>query len=922
MKLIESKISNFVKNQFPSFYQEEGENFIRFVEAYYEWLESENNPVYLSRKIPSIVDIDTTLDDYIVHFKEKYLKNIQFDTATNKKLLIKNSLDLFRSKGTPRSVELFFRLIYGTKADVFYPGENIFRLSDGDWKRDFYLEITQSKKSISLVGKQLTGSISGATAFVEKLIRRKNNNSSIDVFYLSNIRGSFVNGETLEYDKLYIDSPRVIGSLRNFEVVNGGFGFDKGDIVNIISNSGRDGMGRITSVSSESGLVDFQLFDGGWGYSSNATVIISDKVLEIRNFNGELKEFETITQNNVSLTFTGANSDFAIGDTVYRYNSGTEVGRGKILSINQSGATGNLTLSIANGSFVNSTSIYSQSNTKILNANVVTDVVTTGKIVGYSSNNRLQINVASGTFTKDLEVFQANSNGEYANGKIFSVEGDILTITNSKGFFKTTDVLKTRANSTANLISITRDIGVYSISGSFVENSYLKANNFSGEILTTSFGSGASFKVGTISETESVFLNTNRLNSNNVNTLAANGATVANVPFMSVNLNSFAYGFPKNPQGNSSAVLYSCLTFLKKDIGTIENLTSVNPGSDYNKSPYVKVVEDSIYPLEKRDIVLELSNTSSNFSVGEKLLQTAEILNKYLVTVANNANFQLGEKLYQGTIGSPTSNSTVEDIVSNDKLLLTNTEGTISNNNIYSYTTTANTLISNITVQQLSVSGKGIIKTANSSLVTLKRITYNQPFRVGETVTGSITGTTAIIDKVYEENVNQIGFNANVVGTSIITNGYVDSLVVHDSGFGYSNNEIVNFTSLDGKRTGQVKIITSGLGFSKGQYISTKGFLSEDKFLYDGDYYQEYSYEIISKIPLEKYSEMFKKVMHIAGTKFFGSVEIEISLNSEVKVSSEIEGFGLEIPENSVAIVDTDGTFLTDSDGYYIIEDA
>ena len=111
MKDIEKLISPLVENQFPSFYKEEGPQFIAFIKAYYEWMEQTGNITNMTRSLPSFRDIDTTLEEFIVQFKEKYLKNIQFDTATNKRLLVKNSLDLYRSKGTERSVDLFFNFI-------------------------------------------------------------------------------------------------------------------------------------------------------------------------------------------------------------------------------------------------------------------------------------------------------------------------------------------------------------------------------------------------------------------------------------------------------------------------------------------------------------------------------------------------------------------------------------------------------------------------------------------------------------------------------------------------------------------------------------------------------------------------------------------------------------------------------------------
>jgi hypothetical protein len=103
----------------------------------------------------------------------------------------------------------------------------------------------------------------------------------------------------------------------------------------------------------------------------------------------------------------------------------------------------------------------------------------------------------------------------------------------------------------------------------------------------------------------------------------------------------------------------------------------------------------------------------------------------------------------------------------------------------------------------------------------------------------------------------------------------VTSLKVIDSGFAYTNSELIQYTSEDKKRSGTAKAVIDGVGTSKGYYKSSLGFLSDDIMLQDGDFYQEYSYEVISKISFDKWSEMFKKVMHMAGTKFFGSVEID-----------------------------------------------
>jgi hypothetical protein len=74
MKDIEKNISTLIQSQFPSFYNEEGEMFIAFVKAYYEWLEENGNTLYHSRRLLEYSDVDRTLDTFIKQFKEQYLK--------------------------------------------------------------------------------------------------------------------------------------------------------------------------------------------------------------------------------------------------------------------------------------------------------------------------------------------------------------------------------------------------------------------------------------------------------------------------------------------------------------------------------------------------------------------------------------------------------------------------------------------------------------------------------------------------------------------------------------------------------------------------------------------------------------------------------------------------------------------------------
>jgi hypothetical protein len=80
-------------------------------------------------------------------------------------------------------------------------------------------------------------------------------------------------------------------------------------------------------------------------------------------------------------------------------------------------------------------------------------------------------------------------------------------------------------------------------------------------------------------------------------------------------------------------------------------------------------------------------------------------------------------------------------------------------------------------------------------------------------------------------------------------------------------------------------------------------------YIHDGDYYQEYSYEILSKISVDRYGDMFKKVMHTAGTKFFGSALVVEEDSATVELSAIATG--QEVQFNSASDVSSSNETIT-----------
>lgn len=793
MDVVEKSIAGLVENAFPEVYREEGPIFMAFVRAYYEWMESEGQVIYHARRLPAYRDIDDTVDEFLVHFKETYLKGVQFETSTNVRQLVKHALDIYRSKGSHRAIDLFFRLVYGEAASVYLPSRDLFVLSSGKWVRRSYLEVTPRARNAFYVGRQVTGIESGATAFVESLVRRKIDSRYIEVFYISAIRGTFRTGELLSVGDERDGNPIVTGSLSSMTVTAGGTGFAVGDVVTVSAEGGQQGLARVASVSDVTGVVDFVLLDGGWGYTFNPTVLVSESVLTLSDLttNGTPTSYygflEEISQPLAEIGYEAANGDLVPGDVLSVYHANGDVaGTGTVLSVTAANSTaGTLVVRPTSGDLEADSDLFTEGNATTAQTVSYVDTTATATVMGVGTNVTLSVSGASGDISVGDAVTQTVGGEVVAAGTVLSralVAGTgTIRVEVGTGCFLTGETVETDSG-VATVDSISVPIGVVDVSGTFttLPGNGLAASDLGTEasVATISTGSGASFEVAdTLGYTEEVSLNTDLLSD-----------------YANVELDAVAYGFPANPTGNSESTIADLLTFSNSTLGSVLVLQSINPGSNYNFAPFVAILEEDVVQFDRRDLVASVSNVSGSFVVGE------------LVTQSNGA--------------------------------------------------------------------RGLVKAgSNSSVLYLKRLNFADVVDTNLALKGEFSGATASVDSVSDDpRSERIGLNAVVQANVQAASGSVVSLEVLDSGFGYRDATVGTFTSSDGMRSGSARLGVETQGRAAGFYADRGGFLSSDKKLHDGRYYQVHSYEVRSGIDFNRYATQLRDVLHVAGTSVFGRV--------------------------------------------------
>lgn len=152
--------------------------------------------------------------------------------------------------------------------------------------------------------------------------------------------------------------------------------------------------------------------------------------------------------------------------------------------------------------------------------------------------------------------------------------------------------------------------------------------------------------------------------------------------------------------------------------------------------------------------------------------------------------------------------------------------------------------------------GKWIVEKSIKIVVSVGNVLFG----VDSIVEGAISGAKARVNRVaYGRGNNNVAYT---------------ELFITNINKVFQENELV---TVGGQAIGNV--YSPGIVTYPGRYDGTDGFLSADKRLQDGTYYQEYSYEISSSQSKNQYSDILGNLIHPAGTRLFGKVVLQDELD-------------------------------------------
>ncbi len=323
-----NKLEFLIQEQLPEFIQNEYAGFVTFLEGYYRFLDQQGQVNDVLLNAADFSDIDKTLEEFIEEFRKQYAVDIPRSVLVNQRRLVKLIREFYDTKGSEKSIELLFKILYDESVEFFYPSQHILRASDGIWIQDVVLRIIGgdagtnpfdlSGKICELVYYENTGTqifpkvIETSITEVKKLAYTSPAIYELKVSLPKNsalkVPGAGAVGEATIVD----------GQITEIDVISGGSGYY---VAPTVIPYGTEGTGAVLRANIANGSVEsVTVLQGGSGYESPLQIVFSTESVRtfVRLKNDPSKTYGYVIRQLSTVEVTSCEGDGVDGDCGFR----------------------------------------------------------------------------------------------------------------------------------------------------------------------------------------------------------------------------------------------------------------------------------------------------------------------------------------------------------------------------------------------------------------------------------------------------------------------------------------------------------------------------------------------------------------------------------------------------------------------------
>ncbi len=241
------------------------------------------NPVNNIVDLINFRDPDKVINHFLTNMRDEFLTTLPENLATSvdKRKLIKNIKSMYRSKGSVRGHEIFFRILFGENSETIYPKEQMLKASDGQFDTLKVLRVIATNGDpLTLVGRSVTGQSSEATSIIENVSTFQIGDQSVSELILNedSIQGTFTVGEevrgTASDTDDYFVKANVTGIPGNKNITNDGSLNSTDDTISI-TGGGTGALFQVEEIGPGK-ITEIIIDNAGTGYEIGDTLTFTN----------------------------------------------------------------------------------------------------------------------------------------------------------------------------------------------------------------------------------------------------------------------------------------------------------------------------------------------------------------------------------------------------------------------------------------------------------------------------------------------------------------------------------------------------------------------------------------------------------------------------------------------------------------------
>jgi hypothetical protein len=271
------KISQLVSGQLPEFLRNDYPLFVSLIEAYYRYLEQDQQALELVQNALSYNDIDRTASSFVQYFLKNYASNIPLTAQLNKKLLVKRINDLYQAKGSELSFKLLFKLLYDASVEKSRPYDFVLRPSDGIWDQRVSLRVERTGGSVSNLTDRFIFLTKDGIEYRDAIIRVKNLTANLyEVFLKSTTTTPYEVDDVItvkDENGNTVFTGEIRPTVATYSISQPGSGFRVGQVFTVSFAGAVDTVIRILKVDTNGGIELLKILNYGYGFTGSSLSI-------------------------------------------------------------------------------------------------------------------------------------------------------------------------------------------------------------------------------------------------------------------------------------------------------------------------------------------------------------------------------------------------------------------------------------------------------------------------------------------------------------------------------------------------------------------------------------------------------------------------------------------------------------------------